>query len=69
MHLPVKEWAKEEGIADNEIIERLIDASDKRMAEKVANTGPDIWRQIEKSIVLQMLDQHWKEHLLNLDHL
>ena len=69
MQLPVKEWAAEEGIADIEIIERLIDASDKKMAEKAANTGPDVWRQIEKSITLQMLDQHWKEHLLNLDHL
>jgi len=69
MELPVKDWAKEEGIADNEIIERLIDDCDKKMAEKAANTGPEIWRQIEKSIVLQMLDQHWKEHLLNLDHL
>ncbi len=69
LHLPVQEWAKEEGIADVEIIDRLIDESDKKMAEKVANTGPDIWRQVEKSIVLQMLDQHWKEHLLALDHL
>lgn len=69
MSLPVKEWSKEEGIAESEIIERLIDLADKKMAEKAVNTGPDIWRQIEKSIVLQMLDQHWKEHLLNLDHL
>lgn len=69
MPLPIKDWAKEEGIADVEIIDRLIDQSDKKMAEKTANIGPDIWRQIEKSIVLQMLDQHWKEHLLNLDHL
>ncbi len=69
MQLPVKDWAKEEGIADHELMERIIDASDKKMAEKVANTGADIWRQIEKSIVLQMIDQHWKEHLLNLDHL
>ncbi len=69
MQLPVGEWAKEEGIADHEIMTRLIEASDKKMAEKAANTGPKVWRQIEKSIVLQMLDQHWKEHLLNLDHL
>ncbi|MCK5384392.1 MAG: preprotein translocase subunit SecA [Alphaproteobacteria bacterium] len=69
MNIPAKDWAKEEGIADSEIIERLIDLSDKRMAEKAVNTGLDVWRQIEKSIVLQMLDQHWKEHLLNLDHL
>ena len=69
MHLPVKDWAKEEGIADNEITERLMEKSDSKMAKKVADTGPEIWRQVEKSIVLQMLDQHWKEHLLNLDHL
>jgi len=69
LELPIKDWAKEEGIADGEIIDRLIEASDKKMAEKAANIGPEIWRQIEKSIVLQMLDQHWKEHLLNLDHL
>ncbi|MGH1455184.1 MAG: preprotein translocase subunit SecA [Alphaproteobacteria bacterium] len=69
MQLPIKDWAKEEGIADAEIIDRLIDKSDKKMAEKTANIGSDIWRQIEKSIMLQMLDQHWKEHLLNLDHL
>lgn len=69
MTLPVKDWVKEEGIADAEIIERLITHADKKMAEKAANIGPDIWRQIEKSIILQMLDQHWKEHLLSLDHL
>ena len=69
LDIPVREWAQEEGIADNEIADRLIEAADAKMAGKAANTGPEIWRQIEKSIVLQMLDQHWKEHLLNLDHL
>jgi len=69
MQLPIGEWAKEEGIADNELTNRIIDASDKKMAEKAVNIGVEMWRQLEKSIVLQMLDQHWKEHLLNLDHL
>jgi len=69
MDLPVDEWAKEEGIADQEILERLANASDEKMAAKVANTGADIWRQAEKAIMLQLLDQLWKEHLLNLDHL
>ena len=69
MELPLKDWAREEGIADGEILDRIIDAADKRMAEKVAATGADVWRRIEKGIVLQLLDQHWKEHLLNLDHL
>ena len=40
-----------------------------KLAEKVARYGPEIWRMVEKSLVLQLLDQHWKEHLLALDHL
>jgi len=67
--LPVKEWAKEEGIADAEIRERLKDLTDRKMAEKAANYGPDVMRSVEKSLLLQLLDQLWKEHLLTLDHL
>ena len=69
MDLPVQEWAKEEGIADNEMLERIMDAADKKMAEKAANAGPQAFRRLEKALVLQTLDQSWKEHLLNLDHL
>ena len=69
MDLPVAEWAKEEGIADAEIRERLTDAADRMMAEKAANYGPEIMRSVEKSLLLQILDQVWKEHLLTLDHL
>jgi preprotein translocase subunit SecA len=69
LNLPIRDWAKEEGIADGEIRQRLKDAADRRMAEKVANYGPDIMRSVEKSILLQILDQVWKEHLLTLDHL
>ena len=69
LDLPLVEWAKEEGIADEEIITRLIDLADRKIAEKVANAGPEIWHSAEKAIVLRILDQHWKEHLLNLDHL
>jgi preprotein translocase subunit SecA len=67
--LPIKEWTKEEGIADAEIRERLFAAADRKMAEKAANYGPDVMRMVEKSLLLQMLDQCWKEHLLGLDHL
>ena len=63
------EWAKEEGIADEEILERLIDTSDRKMAEKAANYGPELMRLAEKSLLLQILDHSWKEHLLQLDHL
>ncbi len=67
--VPVAEWAAEEGIADQEIRERLTKASNQRMAEKVANLGRELMRMAEKSLLLQILDQHWKEHLLALDHL
>jgi preprotein translocase subunit SecA len=69
LELPVAEWAKEEGIADEEIRHRLIDAADRKMAEKVANYGPETMRMVEKSLLLQLLDQIWKDHLLSLDHL
>ncbi|MFV3073915.1 preprotein translocase subunit SecA [Niveispirillum fermenti] len=67
--LPVREWAQEEGIADEEITERLIKFSDDKMAEKEASYGPELLRNIEKSLLLQILDQVWKDHLLSLDHL
>ncbi|MDE0334041.1 MAG: preprotein translocase subunit SecA [Defluviicoccus sp.] len=67
--LPVADWAKEEGIADEEIAERMIAEGDRLMAEKAANYTPAIMRLAEKSILLQLLDQTWKEHLLGLDHL
>ena len=69
LDLPVEEWAKEEGTTEEDIIERMIDQSDALMAQKAANTGPDIYKKLQKGLVLQKLDQHWKEHLLNLDHL
>jgi preprotein translocase subunit SecA len=69
MDLPVQDWAKEEGIADAEISHRLLDAANRKMAEKAANYGPEIMRSVEKSLLLQLLDQLWKEHLLTLDHL
>ena len=69
LDLPIKEWAAEEGIAETEITERIIDKSDALMAQKSVNTGADLYKKIKKGLVLQKLDQHWKEHLLNLDHL
>jgi preprotein translocase subunit SecA len=69
LDLPIADWAKEEGIADEEIRQRLTDAADRKMAEKVANYGPELMRMAEKSVLLQLLDHTWKEHLLSLDHL
>jgi preprotein translocase subunit SecA len=69
LDVSIEDWAAEEGIADQEIRERLIKASNQRMAEKVANYGRELMRMAEKSLLLQIVDQHWKEHLLALDHL
>ncbi|MGX1098317.1 preprotein translocase subunit SecA [Amorphus sp. MBR-141] len=69
LDLPVDEWAKEEGIADEEVKDRLVKAVDQAAARKVAKYGPDLWRQVEKSVILQMLDHLWREHLATLDHL
>ncbi|MGE5476771.1 MAG: preprotein translocase subunit SecA [Bacteroidales bacterium] len=69
LDLPIVEWGKEEGIADQEIKHRIVDAADRKMAAKAAEYGPDIMRMVEKSLLLQILDQAWKEHLLQLDHL
>jgi len=69
LDLPIGDWAKEEGIADQEILERIHKAADQKMAEKVANYGADIIRVVEKNVYLQLLDQIWKDHLLSLDHL
>ncbi|WP_341915925.1 preprotein translocase subunit SecA, partial [Ferrovibrio terrae] len=69
MELPIVDWAKEEGIAEQQIRERLLDAVERRMAEKAANFGPDVMRMVERSLLLQVLDQTWKEHLHHLDYL
>jgi preprotein translocase subunit SecA len=69
LDLPIAEWCAEEGIADEEVQNRIAGAADRRMAEKAANYGPDVMRMVEKSLLLQLLDQTWKDHLLTLDHL
>jgi preprotein translocase subunit SecA len=69
LDLPIVEWAKEEGIADEEIRERITNAADELMARKAARFGPDLMRMVEKQVLLQTLDHLWREHLATLDHL
>ena len=66
---PVADWAKEEGIADEEMLERLIKAANDAYAERVEKNSPDVMRYVEKQIILQVLDHLWREHLVVLDHL
>ncbi len=69
LDLPVDEWAKEEGIANEELLSRIEQRVDEHMAAKSAQWGPDVMRYVEKSILLQTLDHLWREHLIMLDHL
>jgi preprotein translocase subunit SecA len=69
LDLPVDDWAKEEGIADEEIRDRVLKAVNERYEAKRAKYTPEIMVQVEKAVLLQILDHLWREHLLMLDHL
>jgi len=69
LDLPLAEWAAEEGIGEAEFHERLIKAADEKAANKAANFGPQVMRQIERAVLLQTLDNLWREHLVTLEHL
>ncbi|KAB2657545.1 preprotein translocase subunit SecA [Brucella tritici] len=69
LDLPVEDWAKEEGIAEEEFENRIKEAADKAAAEKAERFGPQIMTYVEKSVIMQSLDNLWREHLVNLDHL
>jgi preprotein translocase subunit SecA len=62
-------WLKEDAVDPEIFVERLIEMSDAELARKTADLKPETWTQIEKSILLQNLDHHWKEHLSTLDAL
>jgi preprotein translocase subunit SecA len=67
--LPVHDWVKEEGIAEDDIRERITEIADKAAQEKAERFGPEIMTYVQRSIVLQTLDGLWREHIVNLDHL
>ena len=67
--VPIIKWTKEDGIIEKEIISRLIELSNNFMAERAVKFGIDVFRQAEKTLLLQVLDQGWKEHLLMLDQM
>jgi preprotein translocase subunit SecA len=69
LDLPVVAWGREEGIDEVAVRERIEQAANEAAAAKAANLGPDFMRMVEKSLLLQLFDQVWKEHLLALDHL
>ncbi|MER5172030.1 preprotein translocase subunit SecA [Thioclava kandeliae] len=67
--LPLADWAQEEGVDQEVMLERIEEASDSYMAEKEAAFGPDVMRTIEKQVLLQTVDAKWREHLVKLEHL
>jgi preprotein translocase subunit SecA len=69
LDLPIEQWVQEEAVEPEMLVERLQAAADEQTAQKAAELSPDHWIQVEKSILLQSLDHHWKEHLAMLDAL
>ncbi len=69
LELPLKEWAAEEGVSNEEFEERLLAAADARAEERLKLIGDDRMRGLEKQFLMQMIDMKWREHLVHLDHL
>ncbi|MBB3953450.1 preprotein translocase subunit SecA [Novosphingobium sediminicola] len=70
INAPIADWVHaQDGIEPETIEERLAEMADAHMADKIACNDPEIWRQVEKSVLLERLDHHWKEHLATLDAL
>ena len=69
LDLPVAAWAAEEGMAEEEVLDRLLGAADGAMDRKETEFTPEVMRIAEKSLLLQVIDQKWRDHLLALDHL
>ncbi|MGH6908251.1 MAG: SEC-C metal-binding domain-containing protein, partial [Aestuariivirga sp.] len=66
---PVEDWAKEEGIAESEIRERVSQAADKIYAAKREKFKPEIMSQVEKAVLLRTLDNLWRDHIITVEHL
>lgn len=69
LDVPIDEWLKEDAIDPEVVEERVREAADAMIAAKATELEPETWTQVEKSILLQNLDHHWKEHLATLDAL
>ena len=69
IEVPVVEWGDEEGVDEQDIRERLYEASDEFMKAKAETFGAEQMRNIEKQLLLQTMDAKWREHILTLEHL
>jgi preprotein translocase subunit SecA len=66
---PIDEWLQEDAVDQEMLIDRLRQLADETMSAKLAEIEPEQWADIEKQILIQTLDHHWKEHLATLDAL
>jgi len=70
LKLPVGEWLKAEpNLDDDVVLQRILDAANEAFTAKTARVDPVAWHQFERNVMLQSLDNHWREHLAALDHL
>jgi preprotein translocase subunit SecA len=69
LNLPINQWAATEGNGSGEISDKTVEAINKFVEEKNENLPEDVSKMVEKSILLQMLDQLWKDHIATLDHM
>ncbi|MEG3180506.1 preprotein translocase subunit SecA [Sphingomonas sp. LT1P40] len=68
--VPIEQWvAEQDGIEPEDVENRVRELADAKVTGKSDELDPETWMQIEKSILLQNLDHHWKEHLAMLDAL
>ncbi len=69
LDLPIPAWAAEEGIADQEVRDRVMKAVEEQAKAKEVEVGPENMRHIEKMVLLQTMDGLWREHIVTLEHL
>jgi preprotein translocase subunit SecA len=69
IHVAAQEWLKDADVNDDTIRDRIVEAAVAAWQEREASAGAEVMRSFERSLVLQTLDHHWRDHLANLDHL
>jgi len=68
-NLLIADWAAEEGIADEEMLSRLKKSTDDAFTQLTSSIDENEMHRVEKQLLLQVIDQNWREHLQQLDNL
>lgn len=69
LNLPIQEWLKDNTVDEEEMRRRIQKAYAEHCEHKKAQVAPDMMRQFEKAVMLQRLDNCWREHLAAMDYL